>query len=670
MNTRRIRITALAAAALTTGMALATGPDIVAWYVANDVVYHGTSGGIGGYAISTTSCNFGDEVAAWYGGTNQTPLIGQNAYRMKDGRFEQIGMSWLKHSFCALSEPGCGTCQATDCNTLGIGCADTYGASLNTNPGGPRSDVDAFTGFYPYPFSVSNSGPAVLRANLQIHNNDVDPSMNAGAKYYLEAYYISTDDAPAGNHANNASWREVVFSSISNVSSIGDTEVEEQAIRKWAVEDSSVDMNEAHVANEGFFIVGAKATDLGGGMWHYEYAVYNHNSNLSGGSFQVPLPSSATATNIGFHDVDYHSGEVYDGTDWSAVVAPGSITWSTESYAQNQNANALRWSTMYNFRFDTNVAPTTAAVTIGMFKPGGASSTSVETISPPAAPVDPCDIPLGFCPEDIDGSHIVDVDDMLAALSSFGQCGDGTFKPAGDVNGDCCADVDDLLQLIGVWGMECTPIGACCLPAGGCDMISQADCDEASGEWAGEGTSCAAANCPSPGACCAADGSCTYVMADECTDGTWQGSDVSCEEVNCPIAGAGDECEVALIASVGENPFETNTATPSSPQPDDTICPDTYLDWGNSNDIWFLFVPEASGDLLFTTCDASSYDTSMAIYENSCDNQVACNGDSSDGSGCQAYFSAVNMTVTAGETYYIRIGGWEGSAGSGTLTIE
>jgi len=69
---------------------------------------------------------------------------------------------------------------------------------------------------------------------------------------------------------------------------------------------------------------------------------------------------------------------------------------------------------MYNFRFDANVAPTTATVTIGMFRPGGASSTSVETIAPPAAPIDPCDLPLGFCPEDINGNYIVDVDDILA----------------------------------------------------------------------------------------------------------------------------------------------------------------------------------------------------------------------------------------------------------------
>ena len=178
--------TLVAAWAASAGFAgTSSGPDVVAFYVANDIAYYGTVDGIGGYAISTTSCNYGDEEAAWYGGTNNTPLIGQNAYRLKDGRFEQIGMSWLKHSFCALSEPGCGDCQATDCSTLGIGCADTYGAGLNTNPSGPRSDVNAFTGQYPYPFNVSNTGPSTVRGNLQIRNTDVDPAVNTGATYYL-----------------------------------------------------------------------------------------------------------------------------------------------------------------------------------------------------------------------------------------------------------------------------------------------------------------------------------------------------------------------------------------------------------------------------------------------------------------------------------------------------
>ncbi|MDG2292039.1 MAG: hypothetical protein P8L37_05225, partial [Phycisphaerales bacterium] len=84
------------------------GPDVVCWIAADGHAFYGSVDGIGGYSTGTTSCNYGDVPAAWYGGTTETPLIAQNAYRLHQGRFEQIGMSWLKHSFCALSQGGCG----------------------------------------------------------------------------------------------------------------------------------------------------------------------------------------------------------------------------------------------------------------------------------------------------------------------------------------------------------------------------------------------------------------------------------------------------------------------------------------------------------------------------------------------------------------------------------
>jgi hypothetical protein len=121
---------------------------------------------------------------------------------------------------------------------------------------------------------------------------------------------------------------------------------------------------------------------------------------------------------------------------------------------------------------------------------------------------------------------------------------------------------------------------------------------------------------------------------------------------------------------MGENEFETDSATPSSPEPDESMCSGTYLDWNGSQDIWFSWTAPTSGAIHFTTCDPASYDTSMAIYEDSCDNQVACNGDASGDSGCQSYYSAIDLSVTEGSTYYIRIGGWQGETGSGTLTIE
>jgi hypothetical protein len=296
----------------------------------------------------------------------------------------------------------------------------------------------------------------------------------------------------------------------------------------------------------------------------------------------------------------------------------------------------------------------------------------MNTIIPGGAPIDPCDLPLGNCPEDIDQDGIVGVGDILAVIDTFADTGDGTYRPSGDVNGDCTVNVEDLLQVVAVWGQDCTPEGACCLGDGSCSEGSEATCLEMGGDWQGVDSLCASSSCPAPGACCFSDGACAEVMYAACVEltGNFQGDGSTCAATDCPIAGAGDECASAMTASVGANPFETNTATPSADQPDDSQCSGTYLDWSNSADIWFLYVPSASGNVHFTTCEDNSYDTSMALYEGTCDNQVTCNGDGDGDSGCQQYYSSFDYNVQAGEAYYVRIGGWKGSTGEGTLTIE
>ncbi len=132
----------------------------------------------------------------------------------------------------------------------------------------------------------------------------------------------------------------------------------------------------------------------------------------------------------------------------------------------------------------------------------------------------------------------------------------------------------------------------------------------------------------------------------------------------------GDECSTALEAVEGATPFNTTIMTPSDPQPDESMCAHNYLDWDNSSDAWLYWVAPSDGAATFTTCDPDSYDTSMVLYEGSCDNQVACNGDGDPDAGCQSFHSEiVDYAVTTGETYYIRMGGWEAATGTGNLTI-
>jgi len=46
------------------------------------------------------------------------------------------------------------------------------------------------------------------------------------------------------------------------------------------------------------------------------------------------------------------------------------LTWSTETFADNPNANAIRWGTLYNFRFDADQSPRATTATIGFWSDG------------------------------------------------------------------------------------------------------------------------------------------------------------------------------------------------------------------------------------------------------------------------------------------------------------
>ena len=71
----------------------------------------------------------------------------------------------------------------------------------------------------------------------------------------------------------------------------------------------------------------------------------------------------------------------FSSTPWTQTQAGGSLTWATETFAQNQNANAIRWGTLYNFRFDSDRPPTVANATVGFFKTGSPITVQVQVPS-------------------------------------------------------------------------------------------------------------------------------------------------------------------------------------------------------------------------------------------------------------------------------------------------
>lgn len=373
------------------------------------------------FSIGSVSCNVGDVPLLWCDNNSQFcddeqhPVIAQNMYRYAQGRFEHIGMSWVKHGFAAVDGPGCGvTCESrctiggqlcgssADCgpgegtcgtnDLLGVGCWDIYGAQLNGSQFylGPKSEVNAFTGTFPFPptFSWREEGDTGFK-RLIVRNDDLDPALNPGAVYLAEAHYVAADDAEAGNAVNNVSYHllQMVQSQDQYLGLLTDgetTQSEQPAIQAWKLFQPTVIETMVDIPNEGRFILAGDATAMGDGFWHYEYALYNLNSDRSVGSFSIPLPLGGIVLNPGFHDVSYHSGEAISGTEWTPEITNSAITWTTESFAANPNANALRWGTLYNFRFEANVPPdlVTGQAAIGLFKPGNPAGVVASIVAP------------------------------------------------------------------------------------------------------------------------------------------------------------------------------------------------------------------------------------------------------------------------------------------------
>ncbi len=429
-----------------------TGADLVTCCLGNpdglDFKEYFTFEGNSVYAFGTTACNNGDTIIDWVNfgeSAHLHPVIAENLYRLKDGRFEQLGMSWLKHGFCAGDAAGCGACiPDLVCGTLAIGCSDTYTAQTNGDVPtllGPRYQANPATAEYVLPHATPSG---VVAGRLRVAFEDLDPALNEGAAYFGEAQYLTPDEAGGTNRHNNSAWREVqvgdfVFT-LYDLSFTGPVHTSEPAIQAWQDADPAVLLDEVDVPGDGRFILGSRAAANGDGTWSYEYALLNMNSDRAARQFQVPA-AGAIVTNTGFHDVDYHSGDGVggvdtDGTDWPATVLSAGVSFETETEAENPNANALRWGTLYNFRFDADRPPSTVTASIGLFRAGAPS-----TITAQAAGPDPC-------PWDLDGNGQVNVTDLLALLAAWGT--DPGAPPDFDGNGS--VDVTDLLAFLGRWG--------------------------------------------------------------------------------------------------------------------------------------------------------------------------------------------------------------------------
>lgn len=389
------------------------GPDVIVGDLPGLAQFGSAANNQVGLAVGTDSCNAGTVNLNWNAlPSNDHPVIGMALYRMSGGadnteRFEMIGHSQLKHGFTALTQNICGFgCNGVGGSQLGSGCSDPYSASLNSGPNlGSKAWVNPFTGFFPRgdsatpPNNHSGHTHNGTSHRILVNVNDLNTTLNAGAQYFVDGQYVTPHEynwcqsnPTQCNMFNNVSYRRYNVSGTASpfsFSANGATQREKIALYAW----TGASIVEVYPApgSDGKAYVGYKVTNPSAGVWRYEYAIYNMNLERAIQSFGVPVGNGVTLSNVQFYAPPQHPGWSNDGTDnsqgfssapWTESDANGYKFWSSETLAQNPNANAIRWGTMYNIRFESNRPPVLTDGRIGFFKTG--QPTTVRVLAPQA----------------------------------------------------------------------------------------------------------------------------------------------------------------------------------------------------------------------------------------------------------------------------------------------
>ncbi len=342
--------------------------------------------------------NAGATAIAWYTmfqgvyppyGNDQHPYLVWNTYRVDaDGRIKQIGVSGVKHAFYTVNW----NCGCAGGNVIWPTCEDTY-SSYNNDTSlylGPRSEIIPYTAQWGRCGSVwdencdgvqdqGGGAQTLYQYRTNIVESDLLPPLSTGAHYYHEYWYVARDDHTI---YNSMAWREVAFAkSGSNwtVSLVGDVPAgadfhDGPVLNLWidpaappadaANEELSTPLGHARIA--------AKATNIGGGQWRYEYAVENFDyahaqidaahpnepnmmldSDHGFDGFSVPIATGVAVSGLRFDDTD-----VFPSNDWTSGVSGARVTWAAPA------GNSLDWGMMFHFELVADAPPADGSVVL------------------------------------------------------------------------------------------------------------------------------------------------------------------------------------------------------------------------------------------------------------------------------------------------------------------
>ena len=309
------------------------------------------------------------------------PFLALHLYRLSGGVLEQIGRADLKHTFFATNT----ACPCLGGQILYAGCEDLYGISTNLDRANlaprerdrrarrsrGRASARTSTGV-PVDDFRHHGGKAAhdgFEHRLVVMESDLQ---TPGARYFYDGWYMAPNDTDL---ENSIGYREVAPAFAGSTWSFPaiDTGTVNGSILDVFVDPQNVlpgQATELLDTGAGRVQLAVVTTDLGGGVFHYEYALMNFDFERQIRSFSLPVAAGQAVSNAGFSDAD---GDPLN--DWTPSVANLRVTWTAPV------GHALDWGTLFNFRMDVDAAPVESTAALTPLQPG--SPEGVRTLPEP-----------------------------------------------------------------------------------------------------------------------------------------------------------------------------------------------------------------------------------------------------------------------------------------------
>jgi hypothetical protein len=247
-------------------------------------------------------------------------------------------------------------------------------------------------------------------------------------------------------------------------------------------------------------------------------------------------------------------------------------------------------------------------------------------------------------------------------VGTGGDCCEANGTPGCD-NGSCCADIctADPFCCATTWDQICADNAniacAVCIAPEIC-FESSDPCLEPHDLPACEIPACC-------GEVCNEDTFCCDVEWDEaCVD-------IASDIASCQGGGGNenDNCADAEPVTAGTTFYDSTGMTDDGPElPEE--C-DEGFGLGFGSDLWYAYTAGDCGAVTLSLCEDTAYDSRMAVYEGcGCPtSNDALAGCDDDGCGTTGGPSSITLDAVAGTCYLVRIGGFNGAAGTGALQV-